>query len=95
MQPNNPGQFDAFVNSHPIGSVVTGRVEDVRHFGAFCQLSDGVQGLLLVVDFGDPPLQFNYPDDYPRLGDTITATIALVNKTQRIIRLSRRSSGAV
>ena len=93
MQPNDPVRFDAYADSHPVGSVVSGCGEDVREFGAFCRLADGVQGLLLVVDFGDPPQRFKYPDDYPRLGESITATVALVNRVQRVLKLSRRSGG--
>ena len=94
MQPNDPLAFDAFADTHPIGTVVTGSVEDVREFGAFCQLAEGVQGLLMVVDFGDPPKRFEYPGDYPRVGDFITATIVRIDRSQLLLRLSRRSGAA-
>lgn len=90
MEPNDPALFEAYAESHPVGTQVLAPVEDVQPFGAFCQLADGVQGLLLVVDFGGMPKRFSFPSDYPRVGDVVESTIVLVDREQLKIRLSQR-----
>lgn len=51
MHPPEHDPFIAYADAHPVGTRVRARVVDVRPFGAFCALDDGVEGLLLVVDF--------------------------------------------
>lgn len=92
MSPNDPLLFDAFVDGNPVGSTVAGHVVEIQQYGAFCELASGVIGLLLVVDFEDSPRRYNYPDDYPKVGDLVVLSIKFVNRDQRKIGLTRRAN---
>jgi len=82
--------FDEFVTDHPVGTAIRGRVTNVQPFGAFCQLAEGVEGLLEVIHFDGRPRTMKFPDDYPRVGDLIDVTIAFINRKAHQIRLTQR-----
>ena len=84
--------FTAFRRTHPVGTTVLATVVRVRPFGAFCRVAEGVEALLLVVDFAvakQRPMRF--PEDYPQPGAVIEATVCRIDSEQRKTRLSQRS----
>jgi len=90
MQHGEQHAFEAFAASHPVGTKLCARVANVRAFGAFCELADGVDGLLLVADFAGGPRPMNYPDDYPRVGEQIDVWIEKIIADERKIKLTHR-----
>ena len=79
----------AFQRTHPVGTSILATVVRIHVFGAFCRVAGGVEALLLVVDFGRPP-PLRFPEDYPKPGDVIEATVCRIYSEQRKIRLSQR-----
>ena len=47
--------WDEFFESHKVGDVVEGKVVRVTSFGAFVELADGIEGLIHVSEFDEPP----------------------------------------
>ena len=90
MQHGEQHAFEAFAASHPVGTKLRARVASVHAFGAFCELGDGTDGLLLVVDFAGGPRPRNYPDDYPRVGEQIDVWIERIISDERKIKLTQR-----
>lgn len=62
--------WDSFVAAHRVGDVLTGRVTKVLPFGAFVEVADGVEGLLVV-------------DDRPAAGATVSVSIATIDLDRR------------
>ena len=46
--------WDEFFESHKVGDVVDGKVVRVTSFGAFVELTDGIEGLIHVSEFDEP-----------------------------------------
>jgi len=95
MQDEDQHAFEAFVASHPVGTKLRARVASVRVFGAFCQLADGVDGLLRALDFAGGPRRMDYPDDYPSVGEQIDVWIESVHRGAdgQQINLTQRPPG--
>lgn len=81
--------FDAYADRHPVGTKVRARVIGVRVFGAFCSLAEGVEGLLLVVDFAGDPRAMTYPNAYPRVGDVIDVWIEKLIREKGQVKLTQ------
>lgn len=62
--------WDSFVAAHRVGDVLTGRVTRVLPFGAFVEVAEGVEGLLVV-------------DDRPAAGATVPVSIATIDLDRR------------
>ena len=65
---------------HPPGSRVTGIVTHVAHvapYGAYVGLGVPFAALLLVPYMAPPEKRKSFPEDYPRVGDRITAFVRL------------------
>ena len=68
--------WEQFKRDHPPGSEVTGTVSHVAPFGAFVDLGEPFEALLLVpymAPVDKHPKSF--PEDYPKAGDVIAALI--------------------
>jgi hypothetical protein len=69
--------WEQFKREHPAGSEVTGTVTRVEPYGAFVDLGLPFDALLLVpyiAPIGEPK---SYPQDYPKVGDIVTALIRI------------------
>lgn len=69
------------------GSVVEGEVTSFTLFGAFVQLSEGVQGLIHISEIV-PDRRLNHPSDILRLGEHVKAKVLEFDKEKRQLRLS-------
>lgn len=79
----------------PIGTLVEGRVERVAPFGVFVDV-EGLDfpALLLVTHFEDNGKGKDI-DEYPQVGETISAVIVGFVEDTRQVRLSTRASDMV
>jgi ribosomal protein S1 len=82
--------FDRYASAHIEGSKVIARVTRLESFGAFCELAPGVSGLLTVADMHR---RMQFPEDYPKVGESLEVFIAYINKRDRKIRLSEKPLG--
>jgi ribosomal protein S1 len=88
---DRPSPFEEYRIAHPPGSMVTGTVSRVAPFGVFVDLGGSVEGLLLVPYMARPGATLRYPDDFPRVGEPITARVFRYG-TQGQIALSQATA---
>jgi small subunit ribosomal protein S1 len=71
----------------PIGSAVDVTVASFTKFGAFLQLSEGVEGLVHISEIV-ADRRLNHPSDALRVGEQVKALVLDVDKEKRQLRLS-------
>ena len=71
----------------PVGAVVQGQVTRLMKFGAFVQLSEGVEGLLHISEIS-AERRIHHPQDVLRIGETVKAEVTGLDVEKRQIRLS-------
>jgi len=69
------------------GSVVDGEVSSFTKFGAFVQLSQGIQGMVHISEI-TAEKRLNHPSDVLRLGEQVKAKVLEFDKEKRQLRLS-------
>jgi small subunit ribosomal protein S1 len=70
------------------GTVVEGPVTSVQKFGAFVQLSEGIEGMVHVSELSDKHIA--HPQDVVKLGQRVQAMVLAIDADQRQIRLSMK-----
>src|SRR3974390_617962 len=74
---------------YPVGATVEGTVTSLPKFGAFVQLTEGVEGLVHISEItGEKRL--NHPQEVLRVGQKVQALILAVDAEKRLIRLSMK-----
>jgi len=71
----------------PIGSAVEGSVTSLMKFGAFVQLSEGVEGLIHVSEIS-PEKRINHPADILRVGQVVRVLVIGIDAEKRQMKLS-------
>jgi small subunit ribosomal protein S1 len=72
-----------------VGSVVDGTVASITKFGAFVQISEGVQGLVHISEIV-ADRRLNHPSDVLRAGEPVRALVLEIDKEKRQLRLSMK-----
>ncbi len=80
--------FDRYVDAHPEGSTVQGKVKNLTSFGAFVELEEGVEGLLHISQVDVK--RVHDIKDVLSVGQPETVKIVNVDKEGKKIGLSRR-----
>jgi len=78
-----------FVEDYPVGTVVDGVITELKDFGAFCRITDEVEGLIHVSEISDE--RINKPSDVLKVGDEVQTRIIGINEEKRQVRLSLRN----
>ena len=73
----------------PVGSQVEGPVMSLTKFGAFIQISEGIEGMVHISDITDER-RLNHPQDMLRVGQTVKAQVLGVDTDKRQIRLGMK-----
>lgn len=73
----------------PVGAAVEGQVTRLMKFGAFVQLSEGVEGLVHISEISAEK-RINHPSDVLRVGETVKAQVVGVDAEKRQLRLSMK-----
>jgi small subunit ribosomal protein S1 len=71
----------------PIGAVVEGPVASITKFGAFVQITEGVEGMIHVSEISAEK-RINHPQDVLRLGQVVKAQVLAIDTEKRQLRLS-------
>ncbi len=71
----------------PIGSTVEGPVTSLTKFGAFVQLSEGVEGMIHVSEIS-PEKRIQHPADVLRVGQVVNALVIGLDPEERQMKLS-------
>jgi small subunit ribosomal protein S1 len=72
-----------------VGSAIEGTVTSLPKFGAFVQLSDGVEGMIHVSEISAEK-RINHPQEVLKVGQTVKAQVIAVDTEKRLIRLSMK-----
>ena len=81
-----PSPLDKFDEEHEPGDLVEGRVTNIRDFGAFVEIEEGVEGL---VHISEMDLMYGaHPTDALQSGDTILVRILRIDPEEGRIGLS-------
>ena len=72
-----------------VGSVIEGPVTSITKFGAFVQLSEGVEGMLHISEISAEK-RINHPQDVLKLGQSVKALVLAVDPEKRQLRLSMK-----
>src|SRR5260370_37207661 len=71
----------------PVGSVIEGPVVSLTKFGAFVQLSEGLEGMIHISEISAEK-RINHPQDVLRVGQQAKAQVREGDKAKRQLRLS-------
>ena len=77
------------VQKLPVGSAIEGPVTNLTKFGAFVQLSEGVEGMVHISDMSAEK-RINHPQDLLKVGQLVKAQVLAVDKEKRQIRLGMK-----
>ena len=72
-----------------VGSAIEGTVTSLPKFGAFVQLSEGVEGMIHVSEISAEK-RINHPQEVLKVGQTVKAQVIAVDTEKRLIRLSMK-----
>ncbi len=81
-----PDPWESVPGRYPIGSVVTGKVSNVKDFGVFVEIEEGVEGLIHVSEISDKKIKS--PEGMFEIGQEIKAKVIKVDPQNRRIGLS-------
>jgi small subunit ribosomal protein S1 len=73
----------------PAGSVVEGPVTSIQKFGAFVQVSEGVEGMVHVGDIAADK-RLNHPQEVLKVGQVVKAQVLEVDTEKRRLRLGMK-----
>jgi len=69
-----------------VGTVVEGPVTSLAKFGAFVQLTDGIEGMIHIGDISEEK-RINHPQEVLKLGQLVKAQVLEVDREKRRVRL--------
>ena len=78
--------FAEFTNEHEVGDVITGKVVNLLDFGAFVEVSEGVEGLIHVSEISWDHVE--KPSDELNIGDEVEVKILSIDPEEEKIGLS-------
>jgi len=70
------------------GSVIEGTVTSLTKFGAFVQVSEGVEGMIHISEFSEK--RINHPSEVVRVGQLVKALLVAVDPEKRLMKLSMK-----
>jgi small subunit ribosomal protein S1 len=70
------------------GSVIDGTVMSLTKFGAFVQVTEGVEGMIHISEFSEK--RINHPSELVRVGQTVKALVVAVEPEKRLMKLSMK-----
>src|SRR5271167_5175595 len=73
----------------PVGTVIEGPIISFTKFGAFLQLSEGVEGMIHVSEISAEK-RINHPQEMLKAGQSVRAQVLAVDTDRRLIRLSMK-----
>jgi len=86
---SNP--WDSYFKEHSVGSRIKGRVQHLTEYGAFVELSDGIEGLLHVQDLSWTR-RYNHPSECLKKGQELELVVISGDPENRKIGLSLKAA---
>jgi small subunit ribosomal protein S1 len=72
-----------------VGSVIEGPVTSLTNFGAFVQLSEGVEGMIHVSEISAEK-RIKHPQEVLKVGQVVKAQVLAIDKDRRLLRLGMK-----
>lgn len=82
--------LDNFIADHPKGSIVTGKVTRFAPFGAFVELTEGLDGLVHISEIAQERVES--PEKALKIGEEIQVKILEIDGKRNRVSLSRRKA---
>jgi len=79
--------WEELSDTHPEGSVIEGKVRNLTEFGAFVEITDGIDGLIHVSDMSWTK-RVKHPSEVLKKGDTVRARITHIDVENQRVSLS-------
>jgi len=79
--------WEELSDSHPIHSVIEGKVRNLTEFGAFVEITDGIDGLIHVSDMSWTK-RVKHPSEVLKKGDSVKARITNIDIDNQRVSLS-------
>jgi small subunit ribosomal protein S1 len=79
--------WEELSDSHPEGTVIEGRVRNLTEFGAFVEITDGIDGLIHVSDMSWTK-RVKHPSEVLKKGDLVKARITNIDVENQRVSLS-------
>ncbi len=73
--------------SHPVGAIIEGKVRNITDFGAFVEITEGIDGLIHVSDMSWTK-RVKHPSEVLRKGDVVKARITHIDVPNQRVSLS-------
>ena len=90
LKQNNPEPWSVIDEQYEIGQVVTGKVVQIKEYGAFIELSPGLDGLVHISEIAHK--RVNKVSDELQVGQEVQAKILEIDKERRRISLSIKAT---
>jgi|HigsolmetaAR201D_1030396.scaffolds.fasta_scaffold04639_8 Ribosomal protein S1 len=81
--------WDEVETKFPVGSVVEGTVSSLASFGAFVDLSEGIEGMIHIGDISREK-RLNHPKEVLSVGQAVRAQVLEIDRERRRIRLGMK-----
>ncbi|HEX2162614.1 MAG TPA: 30S ribosomal protein S1 [Thermoanaerobaculia bacterium] len=79
--------WEELTDSHPVGSIIEGKVRNLTEFGAFVEITEGIDGLIHVSDMSWTK-RIKHPSEVLKKGDTVKARITNIDTDNQRVSLS-------
>jgi small subunit ribosomal protein S1 len=79
--------WEELEDTHPEGSVIEGKVRNLTEFGAFVEITEGIDGLIHVSDMSWTK-RVKHPSEVLKKGDTVKARITNIDVENQRVSLS-------
>ncbi len=86
MKQTAANPWDVVEEKYPVGSIIDGKIRDLKNYGAFVQIEEGIDGLLHVSDLSWTK-KILHPSEVLKKGDEIRAMVLTVDPEKKRIAL--------
>jgi small subunit ribosomal protein S1 len=81
--------WERVTQKFPVGSQIEGPVTNLQKFGAFVQITEGVEGMVHISDI-TAERRLNHPSDMLRMGEVVRAQVLAIDPEKRQIKLGMK-----
>ena len=84
--------WEKALEKFPVGKVLEGTVRNIAAFGAFVEISEGIEGLVHVSDFVEDR-RINHPSEVVKAGEKVQVAVIEIDAVKRRLKLSMKDAG--
>ena len=84
--------WEKALEKFPAGKVLEGTVRNIAAFGAFVEISEGIEGLVHVSGFVEDR-RINHPSEVVKVGEKVQVAVIEIDAVKRRLKLSMKDAG--